>query len=166
MTDWKPGPDLDALVAEKVMGWTPCEDDLHNLKWDTHIPLRTRHGIVGEELWRDEWGDPPTIKLPRSGPKPWAPTTSIADAWEVVEKVWEGLPKTGGGTFRFSLHRRDGDGLSARLGLCEPPNGDWVCEFAPDADGDWRTHAAGNSDTAPHAICLAALKAVGVEVGG
>jgi hypothetical protein len=78
-------------------------------------------------------------------------STDIAAAWEVVEKVWATLPKTGYGTFRALLHRRD-------------PDGRWICEFAPNAHGDWRTHATAEADTAPLAICLAALRAVGAEV--
>lgn len=58
--DMTAGPEMDRLVAEKVMGWELCE---HN-------------GL----LWKEEpesWGDQ----------TPWTPSTNIAHAWEVVESL-------------------------------------------------------------------------------
>lgn len=57
----KPGRELDALVAEKVMGW----DD------------------SGDGEWRNEFDRPiESIRL-------WRPSTDISAAWEVVEKMNE-----------------------------------------------------------------------------
>lgn len=128
--DLKPGPELDALVAEKVMGWSMT----------TLQRLLEQAGLVDR----------------------FCPSTSIADAMEAAEKVWKRVPKTGHGTYRFQLSRRDGESLSGGFfGKGDGDQGKWVCEFAMDAQGDWRTHSVGSAPTAPMAICLAALRAVG-----
>lgn len=64
------GPELDALVAEKVMGWNVhfVEPELRN----------------GREHWRDPVHN--TLYLPSQ----WCPSGDIAAAWEVVEKVVPG----------------------------------------------------------------------------
>ncbi len=67
-------------------------------------------------------------------------STDIAAAWQVVEKMAEG-------GLRLSLDRFGGD--------------PWWAEFA---DEGWEQGAQATSATAPMAICLAALKAKGVEV--
>lgn len=64
----------------------------------------------------------------------WQPSTNIADAWRVLEK------------FRYAA----GKGVI----LCDFENG-WVCDIS---DGG-EFHRA-EADTAPRAICLAALAAV------
>lgn len=97
----KPGRELDALVANKVMGF----------QTDPRFK-------VGDEC--------PHF------------STSIEAAWAVVEKL---LPRL------ISLRWCDG----------------WeVNEFLPE---EKETYLLGESDTAPHAICLAALAAVGYTKG-
>jgi hypothetical protein len=108
----KAGRELDALVAEKVMGYRQAEDG----SW--FLP-----GIsTGFGLW----------ELPEY-------STSIADAWLVVEKLK---------LFKGFCLRQRNDGMwdSVRYGK-------W-------ADGFDDQIVVGKT-TAPHAICLAALKAVG-----
>jgi hypothetical protein len=120
------GRETDKAVAE-ALGWSlipVTEDDDGEKAWDTGRILLPVYAFN--------------------------PSTLISDAWLVLEKVWTRLPKTGCGTYRFQLNRRDSDGW-------------YVCEFAPDAQGDWRTHATGEAPTAPLAICRAALRALGVE---
>lgn len=58
------GRELDALVAEKVMGWTRCD-----------------HRDLEDGLW---WcrGDGAHI-----WPADWTPSTDIAAAWQVVERL-------------------------------------------------------------------------------
>lgn len=72
-------------------------------------------------------------------------STDIAAAWEVVEKL----------TSKIEPH--------FQLGLCdvytESPK--WHAELYLDRP---RKRVFAKADTAPHAICLAALKAVGVEI--
>ena len=96
----KPGRELDALVAEKVMG----------------------HGSQFN----------------------FSPSTNIADAWLVVEKLKE----------------HDKDVICISVG--------WLmgADKFPDiyrAVVAWREHRSiqADAETAPHAICLAALKAIG-----
>jgi hypothetical protein len=62
----KPGPELDALVAEKVMGW---------------IHLEAHPASCAPEVWilDDEHGTEARKAAE------WSPSTDIADAWEVVE---------------------------------------------------------------------------------
>lgn len=67
------GPELDALVAEKVMGWTL---------------LTKAHGKLMGEVDKDGvlrmWCDGPAIKR---NVLDWSPSREIAAAWEVVEKL-------------------------------------------------------------------------------
>lgn len=64
MSDLPAGRELDALVAEKVMGWRRLPDT-------------------------PEWGVPPDYTT--GGALGWRPySTDIAAAWEVVEKLREG----------------------------------------------------------------------------
>lgn len=124
------GRELDALIAEKVMGW----ENVH------------KHGsrLVGI---------PPTqpgIPVCLAGGEIPPYSTDIAAAWEVVEKLQKDNPfwKTSNyeGWMNFNLGPTTGnDGFG------------WYANF-----GDSNTIAYGK--TAPHAICLAALKALGVEV--
>jgi hypothetical protein len=65
------GPDLDALVAEKVLGWT-C--------WNI------RNGICYTDRWS---GNAPDCWLDFS------PSTNITAAWEMVEKLWKLKPTEG-----------------------------------------------------------------------
>lgn len=105
MESLKPGRELDALIAEKVMGWKPPE---------------FIDGVSLERRWKNDRGE--FDSLPRY-------STDIAAAWEVVEKI----------------------------GLIIGKNGPvW------DAQDLWDLPVYfASADTAPHAICLAALKAVG-----
>ena len=126
------GPELDALVAEKVMG----------LEWREWIPYGAPQGWFPKDAptlnWRDEKDrayDPPEDKadLP-------AYSFDIAAAWEVVEKLdlaW--WPEIGRMT-----------------------DGSWYCEICRGADEPskvgWPLRAVASE--APLAICRAALKAV------
>jgi hypothetical protein len=110
----KPGRELDALVAEKVMGWMRQHD-----------------------IW---YG--PKLKMAQAFDRPPNYSTDIAAAWEIVEKFsklgWDVTVFSGG-------EMRDGDEIYA--------------EFDPRyCDGKFALKSA---YTAPHAICLAALNAVG-----
>lgn len=131
MLDTKPlvaGRELDALVAEKVMGavWTPTPSDM----------------VFDEDYWLEIPGKPGVFAYryrdgrvkPKAGCPPYS--TDMASAWEVVEK----MEQRGHG---FALADSQGppweatfDNLSSMLSYIE------------------------TADTAPLAICLAALKAV------
>ena len=117
-----PGRELDALVAEKVMGWWWGDDESPaGAGWYEHDdPKRARD---------------------------WSPSQNIADAWEVVEKLVA-------------------DGFSPDLlHMPHQPESSWTCHI-DNSLGDTKTYigipvAACSGKTVPHAICLAALKAVG-----
>ena len=107
---------LDALVAEKVMGW----------EWFRFI--RHEDSYIGE--FGPAQGDEPIAE--NYGEHPPLYSTSIAAAWEVVEKLRD---------TQFTLER---DALVSA--------GGWSCMMG----------GFGEGSTAPLAICRAALKAVGV----
>jgi hypothetical protein len=114
MTPLEPGPELDALVAEKVLGGPKEHPDWY--WWKSTMP---------------EWpeGQPPVY----AGPKF---SRSIADAWEVLQAAGRGL----------TMESADLQNSSYSVGMWSNEKIGWV----------WA-----EANTAPHAICLAALKAVG-----
>lgn len=117
------GRDLDALVAEKVMGWKRNKFSA-GLSWDTPSGYRT---------WE-----------PSSFGSGFQPSVDIAVAWEVVEKIVT------------PTRCVDVRSLFAKTGP-DP----WEC-FVYDEmqDGDG-VDVSVEAQTAPLAICLAALKLVG-----
>lgn len=126
----KPGRELDALVAEKVMGWKftggfSTDPELGSDRWATDSN--------GHERF---YQDVPYY------------STDIAAAWEVVEILSD--------RFDFRVHTRAGY------------TGKWVAfGYNPQKskemqEGDFQYGVFKSS--LPHAICLAALKTVGVDV--
>jgi len=122
------GRELDALVAEKVMGWTVCRDAscggceatvlLMEDGWRVRAPL-------DQGGWPLGW---------------WTPSTDIAAAWEVVEKLR---------VLGFNVSVSCAHGMRT-----------WdVRGWKADNTGRFIAHA----ETAPLAICLAALDALGVH---
>jgi hypothetical protein len=118
------GCELDALVAEKVMGWL---------------------GVVPEymDVDRTRWFVPsgvPSYDVPRE--KVPAYSTDIAAAWTVV----------------VELSR-----VGRSIGVFAESSGDYVCEIKDlDRTTDKYEYVAWTeSETAPHAICLAALDVSG-----
>jgi hypothetical protein len=71
-------------------------------------------------------------------PKPYS--TDIAAAWEAVEKLRINFPE-----MKLSVYTKGSEG--------------WGCEFSCKNEFGWDVEQIGS--TAPHAICLAALKAKG-----
>lgn len=148
MPDLPPGPELDAAVAREVMGWWQAEpQDVEAKKWK----------LRGLTAWGDEGlaslrfiGPPDLDKGPGSGF--WSPSTDIAAAWEVVERLYEQEIELAG----LSRQRRCGKNLD-RLGeygcRLDIPQHLWRDRFGPSGVHEF-------SPTAPHAICLAALAAV------
>ena len=139
----KAGRELDALIAEKVMGWSSQADGLY---WDAgnHRTRLVLGSIIAKK--RKEMG------LENAQDFVFAPSTNIADAWMVVEKLgrWRG--------FDFMLVMPDPEQTfhlhTYEAGWYEATN-----------DGPER-RVVGDADTAPLAICLAALKAVSQEGQG
>ena len=140
-----PGKELDALVAERVMGCDlepnePCGTSLSHCPYDKSE--HTRFFLTG---------------LVSSGtPKPYS--TDIGAAWEVVEKL---------GQERIPKRVIPGEMQKYCLWLHQDIDGSFVAHFSPDESTEMSLSAGfptGPNTTAAHAICLAALKAVGYEI--
>lgn len=104
----KAGRELDALVAEKVMGWRADGIGDDGYFWKG----------AGSDGWHSD---------------NWKPSTDIAAAWAVVEKM-----ATAEDEFRLAKFK----------------DNPWGCTFRY-FEGD-----RSSGDTAPEAICLAALAAL------
>lgn len=117
------GRELDALVAEKVMGWRYNHCD------GVQCPTCGYDGLYG------------------SGKDYPGYSTDIAAAWTVVKSVT---------SFTQSL-RADVKIENLAMSSCHP--GHWSVTFSYIRGG----RVTGLADTAPLAICLAALKAVGAK---
>lgn len=112
------GPEMDRLVAEKVMGWTHGQTGADYCGW------QGAKSYPGERYNRKNdahYGI-------------WNPSKEIAHAWEVLERM---------------------DTMTLR----KLPGGSYACAYLRD---DILYHGLG--DTAPLAICRAALISVGCEV--
>jgi hypothetical protein len=116
------GRELDALVAEKVMGFHKH----HAHDYYINVP---------DEEWDNNNDAPFPYYWPQWGFPPYS--TSIADAWLVVEKLRENF---------------DGIVLAYRNG---DTGKEWRVEF--NTEHGWSAEYA---ETAPMAICLAALEAI------
>lgn len=115
------GPELDRLIGEKVMGWA-CKD---------------AYGCDGL-VWFDASGS----ELIDYGPTAygWSPSTNIAHAWEVVERV------------RLQDY--------GSLELWWDAGAEWWCALFRFKS---ETPEMLTADTAPLAICRAALKAIALS---
>ncbi len=131
------GRELDALIAEKVMGWENNKDG------------PTYYGHRHEQIWA--MNEVPVYDCP-------AYSTDIAAAWEVVSAGFvEAVVKLDDGRYGSIPAREDwsSDEPKLRCGFqLSHPGNYYEVPIAADCIGD----------TAPHAICLAALKAVGYSV--
>lgn len=134
-----PGRELDILVAEKVMGWKKLTcGQCNNRPWlPAGIPCAYWHNQDGKETAPifDIWTGGMGDRLEELA---WKPSTDIAAAWQAVENI----RKRG---FPLSLNHQGKDW--------------WEAIFWDETDDRWK----GEGSSAPHAICLAALKAVGHE---
>ncbi len=113
--------DMDRRIAEKVMGWTwPLE---HRLR--ENASQEEECSLCGWATWQDH--------RPCDG---WSPTTNIAHAWEVVERLRHCAV-----VLRIDPH----------MGWTVALTRERVCESDVDAFG--------SGDTACLAVCRAALDA-------
>jgi hypothetical protein len=137
MENWQ----INALVAEKIMGWErwTCDD------------LKSKEAFLqppGTEFVTGTWYkvdvDIPLRDYSIGTVKEYS--TNIKAAWEVVEKLAQ-------------------MGYDVKINRLIHWNTDYECLIGKDNWVDMDYKYVG-SDTAPMAICLAALKAVGVEVEG
>lgn len=161
MSELQPGRELDAMVAERVMGWrwmkwaAVTDDPLSALVPPAEIYNRRhwRPSDVSAERYYDwdtiGWTDK-ADKFHSGFPRY---STDIAAAWDVAEKMQSELREVGsrGGIcdVRLTVHRYGPDGAYRVVFSKHPMR---------------RLYAAAWSKSLPHAICLAALKAVGEGV--
>jgi hypothetical protein len=145
----KPGGELDALVAEKVMGWSQIpltESKDENVR--QFISLKEFLSEEGWQIWRRPDTGREWVVWHENSPARFS--TNIAAAWEVVEKMHESP------THRICLYGKEGGSHSM------------VCSFSwKDGGSDFGCQInllEARASTAPHAICLAALKAVGADL--
>lgn len=134
--------EIDALVAEKVMGLRPCSDPIGRCDGAKMVPCQC-------------WGTPDKNGIVAGG-KLSCYSTSIEAAWQVVEKLSIGH---GFSLFHYQGLSSCGFGYVAVFAISVRP---YSVEIVTIGDPTKVFH--GHSDSAPLAICLAALKAVGVEV--
>ncbi len=149
----KAGRELDALVAEKVMGWQWMRQEAGHRYGDGTILAENK---VRAYLYRPmkkeraEWSEliPDDGKYPR-GKNNFIDnySTDIAVAWQVVEHL---LGAHEHNTFELEYGFGDDQDWCASFG----------CSESDDKDGVVTIELA---DTGPLAICLAALKARGVQ---
>jgi hypothetical protein len=139
VSEMRAGPELDALVAEKVMGLVPCSD------W---IPGNL--GSAGGPVVRSQCTHAfrtcyPTIT---NGPAGGCPkySTLIALAWQVIER----LADIGHTKWEVA---RDADGYTA---MFSRPRPGCTHSEAESSCGCWEW-VQREGETAPLAICLAAL---------
>lgn len=116
------GWELDALVAEKVMGWHPLTSDVPPNAWST--PL----GVIS-------WAT--------SSYRSFQPSVDIAAAWQVVEKTGMHIFNR---AFPYGARDNSKERWHAAFGMCD----DFGCAAS-----------CANAETAPLAICIAALRRVG-----
>lgn len=134
----EPGRELDALVAEKVMGWKRLFSDESVRKIvETSGPI-SAGGINFLMNLQNSWiipgePSPEIIEVPQY-------STDIAAAWAVVEKFKS--------PYHFDLWR-------APYRAAEIS---WSCSFSKSIDA--RDIVRADAATAAHAICLAALEAM------
>jgi hypothetical protein len=131
----KPGRELDALVAEKVMGQVVHRNPKGG--WSLGPP--------------DYWDDHGCTELVNPLP---AYSEDIAAAWEVVARLRELFPAS---LFSILETFDEAQGKGLRYGV-------HILHYL--GMGDFRTEGQATADTAPHAICLAALRAVDARPEG
>jgi len=125
--------EIDALVAEKVMGWT-LE------RYEDGRPAKTPADYADAAnndgwSWHGQPGD--------SEAYTWKPSTDIAAAWQVVEKM-----------------RAEGWSVQLRSNVYDPF---WDCDAVRGYASTGIKHS-GTAIEPARAICLAALRAKGIEV--
>ena len=134
----KAGRELDALVAEKVMGIELCHHELH----ETRPTCKYCH--LNKGFWQPKWG---RIEPPRHY------STDIAAAWEIVERLcnWDVDDN-------MLVLKGQGPDLEKK----KWPNGEAAEWWEAEIGGTWGK-VVSKAETAPHAICLAALKAKEID---
>ncbi len=132
--------ELDALVAEKVMGWqvlTP--DETEHLEEVNDCMVVVHPNPYGVMRYVEK-------SYNYYGYVEWHPSTDIAAAWQVVERM------------------RELGWFSSHTDLTIDSGQEWWSWHFTDIKPPGSTTVKAQGHTAPHAICLAALAAVGADV--
>jgi hypothetical protein len=126
------GPELDVLIAEKVMGWKLS-------------PKKTDGVREFGSAWLDENGAVTRFQEDRRPPydwdmKPFSPSTDIDAAWEVVEKLKLSLVPTNKGWIVSQHHLFEGpfgEGETAPLAICRAALAAiaWLANCVPKEEG-------------------------------
>lgn len=149
----KPGRDLDILIAEKVFTLKICtctDEEVDKWKregsrvyspfYPTFEPSRfgshNNCNKCGDRYFSTSWDGPNSY------------STDIAAAWEVVEKFIKD-----GKHINIAYYQKLGPNIDG------PP---YEAHWTVTGIYAWDLEKA-QAETAPHAICLAALKAVGID---
>ncbi len=125
--------ELDALIAEHVMGWTKRISADH-----TGSPIKALRAIGVIYAWKDAKKKEQGLDVPRY-------STDIAAAWMVVDRMRTHVPD-------YRALRME----SVPLG--------YTVAFYSHKNPLNRVGAFVAAETAPLAICLAALKALNIEI--
>lgn len=137
------GRELDRLIAEKVLGLSVYHydkdhaDNCYFMLMDTEgdpVLFTGRHRDAERKTEAAAWGDCPAY------------STDIAAAWEVLMEMKDRRR-------RYATSRH---GFAMSEALIERPEGEWVTVFKCQIGG---RENRGYEDTAPLAICKAALLA-------
>lgn len=157
---------IDAAVAEHVMG-------MRVSPWSIHPNEKPVAAYAAEEVgvaWRptvgfafvtDDDHVPPEVLLPdNDGDMP---------GWEAFDGTsWKGVPafSTTWEGMGLVVERMDELGMHCRIQTPFEPDMRYHAGFTPHSVTGWngRPDHADSADTAPLAVCLAALKAKGIDV--
>lgn len=129
------GRELDALIAEKVMGWRIFE------KYADWIGIPIGREPYPALVWN--YSNPPGWLLwsqDKKDAKIWSPSTDIAAAWQVVERLAVGM-------IQFRYENTGTGTVYAKFVDCAHNHLTW---------GDASTSVS-------HAICLAALQMLNIS---
>jgi hypothetical protein len=132
----EPGRELDALIAEKVLGWTLVPGEAEPLYALEEAPVEAGPSWVDADGVRRAWV------------WSWSPSQQIADAWEVLEQLARHT------LLKVEKHPRvdsDEEGWGWSCGVAMGEGSEMLYRYAP---------------SAPLAICRAALALVDSEGRG
>ena len=132
-------------IVQDIMGWTyfPTWDLAHTARWALeHDPITYPYAF-----WNDQREGVSVFYRDMEDARPFNPLESIDDAWQVIQSLQD--------VDHLTLWaRKDASGHASCSLALRTPHGEHI--FIRDID----CHA----ETMPEAICLAALKSVGVDI--
>lgn len=138
----KPSRQLDALIAEKIIGLKSCNDD--SQVFDNEL---------GYYMWHKDWsrcGHKPYTCFYKTSPEPYS--SNIGCAWKIIDKMKDNDNKSTSYGYAWNVEL-------IYMASDKGPDESWSCILhGPN------NYQEGLASTAPLAICLAALKAMEVKL--